>query len=172
MLTTGGADERWATLTSADGLWIPLSKRFIEFSIRQTLTKSSTDLCAIRWPDGTPNISLVIPVLIESCVCLNDDCVWLSPQLEWCPVWSSRGRVGSGAMNMCQGSSEATADHSSPEWDINDNHIPKVRLSLIRGLTSQEFHAFLPNVKTLSNVWSLVNRDLYLSIAYCHCISA
>ena len=29
-------------------------------------------------------------------------------------------------MNMCQGNSQANADHNNPEWDINDNHIPKV----------------------------------------------
>lgn len=31
----------------------------------------------------------------------------------------------SDVMNMCQGNSQ----HNTPEWDINDNHIPKVSLS-------------------------------------------
>ena len=32
------------------------------------------------------------------------------------------------AMNMCQGNSQTSTDHNTPEWDINDNHIPKVRV--------------------------------------------
>jgi hypothetical protein len=50
----------------------------------------------------------------------------------------------SDVMNMCQGNSQ----HNTPEWDINDNHIPKVSLVL-------KFYGFLWVLLSLESLESM-----------------